>query len=47
MEEFRFNVEEAARGFGTAAIVRSFERIKLDSKKGKGNIDGRDTKKVV
>ena len=47
MGEFEFNVEEAAKGFGTEAIVRSFERIKLESKKGKGNIDGRDTKLVI
>ncbi|KGR89366.1 hypothetical protein CD31_00725 [Lysinibacillus boronitolerans JCM 21713 = 10a = NBRC 103108] len=45
--EYRYNVENATIQFGTEAIKNSFERKKAKSVKGKGNLDGRETKQVI
>jgi len=43
----RFSVEEVAYKFGTEVITRNFEKKKNTSKKGKGNIDGKETQQVI
>ncbi|MET3320545.1 UNVERIFIED_ORG: hypothetical protein ABIC97_003645 [Peribacillus simplex] len=45
--EYRYSVEKATIQFGTDAIKRSFEKKKARSVKGKGNLDGRETKQVI
>lgn len=44
--EYRYSVEEATINFATEAIKKSFEKKKTKSTKGKGNLDGRETKQV-
>ncbi|MGG0288645.1 hypothetical protein ABEY41_26825 [Peribacillus butanolivorans] len=44
---YRYSVEKATLQFGTDAIKRSFEKKKARSVKGKGNLDGRETKQVI
>ncbi|MEK5065671.1 hypothetical protein [Cytobacillus sp. FSL R5-0596] len=46
-KEIRFSVEEVAYKFGTEAVIKSFERKKANSKKGNGNLDGKETKQVT